>query len=79
MNQKSRKAGKIWKPGTHEEQRIFLLSCFPDSLLLISWVPDSFLFSFVHDEFVSVRITKLRHPANWRLGLLKVEANPAFL
>ena len=52
-------------------------SCFPDSPLLVSWIPDSFFLSFVHDEFVSVGIAKLRHPANRCLSLLDVERDTA--
>ena len=71
-----RKAGKeekTWKPRTHETNQKD--SCVPALLicLLVSWFPDSFLFSLVNHQLVSVRVAKLRHPANWRLGFFNVE------
>ena len=65
----------IWKPGTRKKQQSLLISCFPDSLLPIFWVPDSLLFSFVNYQFISVGVAKLRHPANWRLHFFNVEAD----
>src|SRR5947208_12573372 len=40
-------------------------------------IPSSF-FSFVNDEFVPVRVSKLRHPANRRLGLFNIERDSTF-
>src|SRR5438477_11867815 len=38
----------------------------------------SSLFSLVNDKLVSIRIAKLRHPANRRLGLFNIERDSAF-
>src|SRR4029077_5144496 len=78
---KIRKAGKeetICKPGIHKKQQDFLLSCFPDSRFLVSWLPDSLFFSLVNHQLVSVGVTKLRHPANGRLHLFHIERHAAF-
>jgi hypothetical protein len=75
---KLRKAGRqetIWKPGMRKKQQNLLISCFPDSLLPVFWLPDLLLFSLVNYQFISVGVAKLRHPANWRLHFLNVEAD----
>ena len=54
------------------------ISSIPASLIplfLVSWFPDSFLFSLMNYELVSVGVAELRHPANWRLHFLNVEAD----
>jgi hypothetical protein len=43
--------------------------------LLFSCFPDSFRLSFMDDKFIPVRISKLCHPANWRLSLFDVESH----
>src|SRR5215469_1657275 len=81
MDIKIRNAGRIWKPEIHEEhkrtQRIFLFSYVPDSRFLVSWFPDSLLLSFVNHELVSVGIPELRHPADRCLGLFNIEFHAA--
>src|SRR3954468_23068033 len=50
----------------------------PSSFDIRHWFHSSF-FSLMHEKFVSVRITKLRHPADRRLRLIHIERHPALL
>src|SRR5262249_8277560 len=70
--------GKSWKSEIEQYQSTFLLACLRHSRFLVSWFPDSFLFCLVSHQFVSVGVAELRHPTNWRLGLLKFEADSTF-
>src|SRR5947207_3199161 len=77
---KIRKAGKeekFWNLATHETDQ--KNSCVPalQICLLVSWVPDSFLFSLVNHDLVSVGVINDRGPTNWCLALLKEKLRSA--